>query len=238
MLSAENLDNDMEDKTMTFHDIFKSGFLESISEFSVTDVIIGMLFALVIGLFIFLVYQKTFTGVMYSTGFAMTLIGLSLVTTLVIMAVTSNVVLSLGMVGALSIVRFRAAIKEPIEIVYLFWAIAAGIVIGAGMIPLAVIGSVIIGIVLLLFANRNLHDNPYILVLKCKTEEGEKEALQLLKQSVKRYVIKSKTVNDAGIELTAEIRMKDAATEFVNRMNDILDVENTTLVSYNGEYMS
>ncbi len=223
---------------MTFNDIFKSGFLESISEFSVTDVIIGMLFALVIGLFIFLVYQKTFSGVMYSTGFAMTLIGLSLVTTLVIMAVTSNVVLSLGMVGALSIVRFRAAIKEPMEIVYLFWAIAAGIVIGAGMIPLAVIGSVIIGIVLLLFANRNLHDNPYILVLKCKTEEAEEAALQLLKQSVKRYVIKSKTVNDAGIELTAEIRMKDAATAFVNRMNEILDVENTTLVSYNGEYMS
>ena len=219
---------------MTFNDIFKSGFLESISEFSVTDVIIGMLFALVIGLFIFLVYQKTFSGVMYSTGFAMTLIGLSLV----IMAVTSNVVLSLGMVGALSIVRFRAAIKEPMEIVYLFWAIAAGIVIGAGMIPLAVIGSVIIGIVLLLFANRNLYDNPYILVLKCKTEEAEEAALQLLKQSVKRYVIKSKTVNDAGIELTAEIRMKDAATAFVNRMNEILDVENTTLVSYNGEYMS
>ena len=223
---------------MTFNDIFKSGFLESISEFSVTDVIIGMLFALVIGLFIFLVYQKTFTGVMYSTGFAMTLIGLSLVTTLVIMAVTSNVVLSLGMVGALSIVRFRAAIKEPMEIVYLFWAIAAGIVIGAGMIPLAVIGSVIIGIVLLIFANRNLHDNPYILVLKCNTEKAEEEALQLLKESVKRYVIKSKTVNAAGIELTAEIRMKDAATAFVNRMNDIVDVENTTLVSYNGDYMA
>lgn len=223
---------------MTFHDIFKSGFLDSVSEFSITDVIIGMLFALVIGLFIFLIYQKTFSGVMYSTGFAMALIGLSLVTTLVIMAVTSNVVLSLGMVGALSIVRFRAAIKEPVEIVYLFWAIAAGIVIGAGMIPLAVIGSVIIGIVLLVFANRKLHDNPYIIVLKCRTEKAEEDALRLLKESVKRYVIKSKTVNDAGIELTAEIRMKDAETAFVNRMNAIADVENTTLVSYNGDYMS
>lgn len=223
---------------MTFNDIFKSGFLESVAEFSVTDVIIGMLSALVIGLFIFLIYQKTFSGVMYSTGFALTLIGLSLVTTLVIMAVTSNVVLSLGMVGALSIVRFRAAIKEPVEIVYLFWATAAGIVIGAGMIPLAVIGSVIIGAVLFLFANRNIHDNPYILVLKCGTEQAEEEALQLLKQSVKRYAIKTKTVNAAGIELTAEIRLKDAATAFVNRMNEISDVENTTLVSYNGEYMA
>lgn len=223
---------------MTFSDVFKSSFLESVSEFSITDVIIGMIFALAIGLFIFIVYKKTFTGVMYSTGFAMTLVGLSLVTTLVIMAVTSNVVLSLGMVGALSIVRFRAAIKDPMEIVYLFWSIAVGIVIGAGMIPLAVIGSVIIGIILILFANRKIHDNPYILVLTCRTEKAEETALNLLEQSVQRYVIKSKTVNTGGIELTAELRMKNETTVFVNRMNDIPDVENTTLVSYNGEYMS
>ncbi len=223
---------------MTFNDIFKSSFLESVSQFSVIDVAVGMLFAVAVGLFIFLVYKKTFTGVMYSTGFAMTLVGLSLVTTLVIMAVTSNVVLSLGMVGALSIVRFRAAIKEPMEIVYLFWAIAAGIVIGAGMIPLAVIGSVIIGIILLVFANRKIHDNPYLLVLNCKTEKAEEAALQLLENAVERYVVKAKTVNAGGIELTAEIRMKDAGTSFVNRMNEIPDMENTTLVSYNGEYMS
>ncbi len=130
---------------MTFSDIFKSSFLESVTEFSPIDTLTGMLFALVIGLFIFVIYKKTFSGIMYSTGFAMTLVGLSLVTTLVIMAVTSNVVLSLGMVGALSIVRFRTAIKEPMEIVFLFWSLAVGIVIGAGMIPLAVIGSLIIG---------------------------------------------------------------------------------------------
>ena len=175
---------------------------------------------------------------MYSTGFAMTLVGLSLVTTLVIMAVTSNVVLSLGMVGALSIVRFRAAIKEPMEIVYLFWAIAIGIVIGAGMIPLAVIGSVIIGVILLLFANRNLYDNAYILILNCKNQKAEEAALLLLDQSVKRYVIKSKTVNASGIELTAELRMKNASTAFVNQLNEISEIENATLVSYNGEYMS
>ena len=116
---------------MTFNDIFKSSFLESVSSFSVTDTIIGLLFSLVVGLFIFVIYKKTLTGVMYSTGFALTLVGMSMVTTLVIMAVTSNVVLSLGMVGALSIVRFRAAIKEPMEIVFLFWSLAVGIVIGA-----------------------------------------------------------------------------------------------------------
>ena len=103
---------------MSFNDIFKSSFLESITEFSLLDTLIGLVFALVVGLFIFLIYQKTLTGVMYSSGLALTLVGMTMVTTLVIMAVTSNVVLSLGMVGALSIVRFRAAIKEPVEIVF------------------------------------------------------------------------------------------------------------------------
>ncbi len=223
---------------MTFSDIFKSGFLENVAEFSTVDTLIGMLVALVLGLFIFMIYKKTFTGVIYSTGFALTLIGLSLVTTLVIMAVTSNVVLSLGMVGALSIVRFRTAIKEPMEIVFLFWAIAGGIVIGAGMIPLALIGSAIIGIVLLVFANRRIHENPYILVLGCDSEETENAVIGLLEKAVERYVIKSKTVTAAGIELTAELRCKDASTGFVNRIQELSGVESATLVSYNGEYMS
>lgn len=223
---------------MTFNDIFKSSFLENITEFSAMDTLIGMLFALVIGLFVFMVYKKTFNGVMYSSGFSLTLVGLALVTTLIIMAVTSNVVLSLGMVGALSIVRFRAAIKEPMEIVYLFWAIAAGIVIGAGMIPLAVIGSAIIGVVLILFANRKVHENPYILIMNCTDEGAEETALNLTEKAVERFVVKSKTVNAGGIELTAEIRMKDAETSFVNRLGDIDGVSDVTLVSYNGEYMS
>ena len=223
---------------MTFSDIFKSSFLQSVTEFSVVDTAIGMIFALVVGLFIFLVYKKTFSGIMYSTGFAMTLVGLSLVTTLVIMAVTSNVVLSLGMVGALSIVRFRAAIKEPIEIVFLFWSIAAGIVIGAGMIPLAVIGSVIIGVILIVFANQKVLDTPYILIVNCANEAAEKAAIDIIGKSVDKYTIKAKTVSGAGIELTAEIRLKDAATGFVNRINDVNGVSGATLVTFNGEYMS
>lgn len=223
---------------MTFSDIFKSSFLESVTEFSVIDTLIGMVFALAIGLFIFLIYKKTFSGVMYSTGFAMSLIGLSLVTTLVIMAVTSNVVLSLGMVGALSIVRFRAAIKEPMEIVFLFWSLAVGIVIGAGMIPLAVIGSAIIGLILVLFVSKKFHNTPYILIVNCANEGVEKSALDVIAQATNKYVVKSKTVNANGIELTAEIRVKDAATGFVNRVNEIVGVTGATLVSYNGEYMS
>ena len=173
-----------------------------------------------------------------SSGFALTLVGLSLVTTLVIMAVTSNVVLSLGMVGALSIVRFRAAIKEPIEIVYLFWSIAAGIVIGAGMIPLAVIGSAMIGIVLIIFANQKTHESPYILLVNCKDEATEEAALEMARTTLKRFLVKSKTVSGGGIELTAEVRLKDAATSFVNGIQGIEGVDHVTLVSYNGEYMS
>lgn len=223
---------------MTFNDIFKSSFLESVTEFSLLDTILGLTMALVIGLFIYLVYRKTLTGVMYSNGFALTLVGLSLVTTLVIMAVTSNVVLSLGMVGALSIVRFRAAIKEPVEIVFLFWSLAVGIVIGAGMIPLAVIGSVIIGVILLLFANRKIRNAPYILVMSCQNEAAEEGALEVVGKNTEHYVVKSKTVSAVGVELTVELRTKDASTAFVNRVTDLPGVGSATLVSYNGEYMA
>ena len=223
---------------MTFNDIFQSSFLESVTEFSLLDTGIGMVAALLIGLFIFLIYKKTLPGVMYSDGFALTLVGLSLVATLVIMAVTSNVVLSLGMVGALSIVRFRAAIKEPVEIVFLFWALAAGIVIGAGMIPLAILGSVIISVILLLFANRKIRNDPYILVLRCEDEKSEESALTLLNQNAEHSIVKAKTITAAGIELTMELRLKDGTTAFVNRITEIPGIDTATLVSYNGEYMA
>ena len=223
---------------MGFGDIFKSSFLESVTEFSALDTLIGMIFALVIGLFIMMIYKKTFSGVMYSQGFAMSLVGLSLVTTLVIMAVTSNVVLSLGMVGALSIVRFRTAIKEPMEIVFLFWSLATGIVIGAGMIPLAVIGSLIIGIIFVIFIKQKVGNTPYILIIDCNDDKAEKSAIELVQKSVGKFIVKSKTVNESGIELTAEIRIKDQATDFVNKVNAISGVTAATLVSYNGDYMS
>lgn len=223
---------------MSFNDVFKSSFLDNVTEFSTVDVLIGMAFALVIGLFIFFIYKKTFSGIMYSNGFGLTLIGLSLVTTLVIMAVTSNVVLSLGMVGALSIVRFRTAIKEPMEIVFLFWSLAVGIVIGAGMIPLAVIGSLIIGIILVIFANRKIRNTPYILIVNCNDENAEKSALELIGKSVGKYMVKSKSVNASGIELTTEVRIKNNSTDFVNRVNELTGVSAATLVSYNGEYMA
>lgn len=223
---------------MSFQDVFKSSFLESVSSFSIGEVLLAMLLSVVVGLFIFWIYKKTFTGVMYSSGMALTLIGLTMVTTLVIIAVTSNVVLSLGMVGALSIVRFRTAIKEPMEIVFLFWAIVAGIVIGAGLLPLAIIGSAIIGLILFLFANRKRVESAYILVLNCETQEAEEHAADLVKKVTGKYRVKSKTVNAQGIEITTELKVKDETMAFVNQLNAIPGVTNATLVSYNGVYMS
>lgn len=223
---------------MGFNDVFKSSFLESVTEFSVIDTVIGLLFALVLGLFILMIYKKIFAGIMYSTGFAMSLVGLTLVTTLVIMAVTSNVVLSLGMVGALSIVRFRAAIKEPMEIVFLFWSLAVGIVVGAGIIPLAVIGSIIIGIILVVFASRKQNKTPYIIIVDCDNDKAEENATELIGKAVEKHIIKSKTVNASGIELTMEIRVKNDETSFVNKLNGIAGVRSATLVTFNGEYMS
>lgn len=222
----------------TFNDIFKSSFIESAAQFSILDMALAMLFACAIGLFILFIYKKTFAGVMYSTGFSLSLLGLSMVTTLVILAVTSNIVLSLGMVGALSIVRFRSAIKDPMEIVFLFWSIASGIVIGAGMIPLAVLGSVVIGVILLIFANHKSKDDPYILILNCTNETAENEALDAIKSNCRRHAVKVKTVKADGIEVSVEVRLKNEGTSFVNRLQEISGMESAVLVSYNGEYMS
>ena len=158
---------------MTFQDIFKSSFLENVTSFSALDMVIALALAFVLGLFIFLVYKKTFNGVMYSAGFGVSLLGMTLITTLIILAVTSNIVLSLGMVGALSIVRFRTAIKEPMDIVFLFWSISAGIVLGAGLIPLAIFGSLFIGVILIIFVNKKSGDSPYILVVNCADGKAE-----------------------------------------------------------------
>lgn len=223
---------------MTFNDIFKSSFIEKVASTSPLDVIIALGLAFALGLFIFFIYKKTFSGVMYSASFGISLMAMTLITTLIILAVTSNVVLSLGMVGALSIVRFRAAIKEPMDIAFLFWSISAGIVTGAGLIVLAVFGSVFIGIILLVFVNKKSRENPYIVVVNCADEASEQKAVQQIKNSVNKSAVKSKTVSKNGIELTMEVTLKDEATEFINRLYALDGISNAILVSYNGEYMA
>ena len=223
---------------MNFNDIFKSSFLENVTSVSILDMVIALALAFCIGLFIFLVYKKTYSGVMYSAGFGVTLVAMTMITTLVILAVTSNVVLSLGMVGALSIVRFRTAIKEPLDIAFLFWSIAAGIVLAAGMIPLAIFGSVVIGIMLLVFVNKKSCSHPYILVLQCDGHESEKKAKEFAEQQAKRVVVKSKSVQKGLVELNLEVRLKDDNTDFVNELAELPGVGSAVLVSYNGDYMS
>lgn len=222
---------------MTFSDIFKSGFLENISSVSLIDMALAMVLAFGLGLFIFFVYKKTFNGVMYSSSFGVALITLTMITTLVILAVTTNVVLSLGMVGALSIVRFRSAIKEPLDIAFLFWAIGAGIVLAAGLIPLAVFGSVLIGVILLIFVNKKSSDNPYIVVISCKNHDGEVRAREFLEKQVARAVIKSKSAQDGIIELNYEVRLKSEDTDFISLLSEMDNVNSAVLVSYNGDYM-
>ena len=221
----------------TFQDIFKSSFLERLDAVSLPDAAIALALAFCLGLFIFLVYKKCYAGVMYAPSFGVTLIALTLITTLLILAVTSNIILSLGMVGALSIVRFRTAIKEPMDIAFLFWSIAVGIVLAAGLIPLAVFGSIFIGAVLVAFSKKKTVDSPYILVAHCENSGIEEQVRIFVKSQVKRLNLKSKSVCGGCVELNYEVRLKDDNSAFVNELEAMPGVSRVVLVSYNGDYM-
>ena len=223
----------MSNQAVNFSDIFKSSFVDKMTSISFLDMFIAMILSFAVGLFIMQVYKKTFKGVMYSSTFAMSLLALTLITTLIILGVTSNVVLSLGMV------RFRSAIKEPMDIAFLFWSISEGIVLGAGLIPLAILGAVFIGIVMVLFANKKTTDNPYILVVNCKNDISENSVLNILSKNVNKYCVKSKTISPSNrIEMTIEVKLKNITTSFVNEVSKIEGVSNAVLVSYNGDYMA
>lgn len=160
-----------------------------------------------------------------------------MVTTLVISGVTSNVVLSLGMVGALSIVRFRTAVKDPMDLVFLFWAIAEGILCGASLLPLALLGCPVLGIFLLIFANKQQKDNPYLIIIRLIDGDAESRIEGFLRKEVKKMQLKSKTVNGgADTELIYEIRPNDSDSNFVNVISKIEGVESAVMVSYDGNF--
>lgn len=218
-----------------------STFLAKFSEVNYADILIAFVLSLAVGLFICFVYKKTFAGVMYSRSFAVSLVAMTMITNVAILAVTQSVVLSLGMVGALSIVRFRAAVKEPMEIAFLFWAISEGIVIGAGMLAVALMGALFIGAVLFVFSllgGKTPTTKPYILVLHAADDAAEDAACKAIASSVKKQAVKSKTVTDAGIELTVEVRLAGGESTFVNGLKKIPGIADVTLVSYNGDYMA
>ncbi|MCI1591378.1 DUF4956 domain-containing protein [Heyndrickxia oleronia] len=222
----------------TFNDIFKSSFLENTSSFSIIDSLIGIIVAFAVGLFIYMVYKKTFSGVIYSHSFNISLIIMTMATALIIMGISTNIILSLGMVGALSIVRFRTPIKDPMDLVYLFWAVASGILCGAGLIPLAIIGALAIGLVLIFYVNRLTVENPYLLIVKYTNEGIEKNIEEIVSKQVKKYTVKSKSVMGQDlIEITYEVRLKkEKDAQFINSIKRLDSVNSTVMLSYDGNF--
>lgn len=225
--------------TTTFTDILKKNVLGNFtSDISIWHILITMCISFFVGFFIFILYKRIFSGVLYSKSFNISLIGMTLITSMVIIAINSNLVLSLGMVGALSIVRFRTPIKDPTDLIFLFWAAAAGIVTGAGFYTLAIVASIIIGLVLFLFIKKTSFETPYLLVVNCEGEQSEQQIHEQLKSVVKRFNVKQKTVTQGNIELTLEVRLKEQEGKFVNQISDVDGVKNAVLISYSGDYVS
>ncbi len=216
---------------MTFQDVFKNSFLESTSSISALNMTVTLIVSFLIGVFIYQIYKKSYQSVVFTKSFSMSLVMMTMITALVIMAITSNVVLSLGMVGALSIVRFRSAIKDPMDIIFMFWSIAAGIVTGANLYTLAILGSIVIGIVIIAFSGSLSENTPYLLVLHYTKEEDEEKILNKLKATVDRFFVKSKIVDENHVEYTIELRVKNEEMSFVNDMKQIPSVTHVTLVS-------
>lgn len=227
------------DTTTNFTDIIKNSVTENfVSDISISKIIITMAISFIIGFFIYLLYKRVFSGVLYSKSFNVSLIGMTMVTSMVIIAINSNLVLSLGMVGALSIVRFRTPIKDPTDLIFLFWAAAAGIVSGAGFFTLAAIGSIIVGLVMFFFIKSSSVETPYLLVVNCDGDSSELAVHKKLNTSVKRFNVKQKTVTNGNIEITLEIRLNDKEGSFVNELSSIGGVKNAVLISYSGDYVS
>lgn len=209
---------------------FSDWFAGQLSNFTPLNVAMVLLAGLVVGVIISLVYKKTYRGVLYSPSFSMTLIMLTIVTAPVVMAIGSNVALSMGMVGALSIVRFRTAVKDPLDTAYMFWAITMGILLGAGQYVIALV--VVLGISLILLAMSYVKfnaPNSYLLVLHFD-EFAQQDIEGELRRSVRFYRMRSKTVTRAGAEMTIEVRM-DRRSDLVGHMLDIDGVHDATLVA-------
>ena len=220
---------------ITFNDVahgssFSDWFASQLSSFTPINVAVALFAALIAGVIISTVYKKTFRGVLYSPSFTMTLILLCLVTTPVVMAIGSNVALSMGMVGALSIVRFRTAVKDPLDTAYMFWAITMGILLGSNAYIIAIVALLGISVILLALSYMRLRNpNGYLLVLHYD-EFDQTDIENELKRSVRFYRMRSKTVTRAGAEMTVEIRL-DHRANLVSQMLDINGVHDATLVA-------
>lgn len=200
-------------------------------DLTVERVLLSLIVTFVISLFIFYMYRKTFRGVLYTRNFNVGLVLTGLVVNLVVLPISSNIALSLGMVGALSIVRFRTAIKDPADIVFTFWVIAVGIICGAGLYMIAIVGTPVIGIFLFVLSRANFRSSdPYLLVVNYSSEAEEE-----VQKAVPKHKLRSRTVNPAGVELILEVRMKAKDAPQVDELLKIKGVNNAALVSYNAD---
>lgn len=221
---------------MSFSDVFKKSFLTEMQSTYTVDTVIALLFAVVVGAYIYYFYKKVYKGVMFSKMFATALAGMTVITAFIILAVTSNVVLSLGMVGALSIVRFRSSIKEPVDIIYIFWAISEGIVIGSKQYLLAIIGTIAVSIVIATFSTHKESLNRYILVVRHKGKY--KEIINEIKSNCKKYEVKSNTLYaNNEQELITEVIIDKNEENFIEKLKQYETITMASLVKYNGEYI-
>jgi hypothetical protein len=221
---------------MSVQDLIKKSILESgvFDGVSITNAALGLLTALIMGAVIYFVYRKFYTGVIYSRSFAVTLVGMTVLTAMVTLAISTNIVISLGMVGALSIVRFRTAIKDPLDLLYLFWAITTGITAGAGMYVLVVVAAVVMTVMVVLFYHKQQKGRIYILVVHYTGDEAGDNVIRALGKI--RYFIKSKTLRKEKTEMAIEVFCKNNDTFFMEKIRVIDGVEDSTLIQYNGEY--
>lgn len=221
---------------MSVQDFIKKSILESgvFDGVSITNAALGLLTALIMGAVIYFVYRKFYTGVIYSRSFAITLVGMTVLTAMVTLAISTNIVISLGMVGALSIVRFRTAIKDPLDLLYLFWAITTGITSGAGMYVLVLVSAVVMTVMIILFYHKQQKGRIYILVVHYTGDSAGDDVMRALGKI--KYFIKSKTLRKEKTEMAIEVFCKNNDTFFMEKIRGIDGVEDTTLIQYNGEY--
>ena len=217
---------------MNFSDIFKNKFLNQVGSISPVDALITLGIAIAIGLVIFVIYKRTFSGVMYSSSFNMSLLLMVVITSVIIMTISSNVVLSLGMVGALSIIRFRTVIKDPVDIMYLFWAISMGIIVGAHQYIFALICVVVIAVLCFVMSALKKNDKMYLVIVRYK--HGSSAVVEKALKTAGGKV-RNKAVSKGGIETIVEVNSKIADSDFVEKLLSINGVVSAVLVNYNGE---
>lgn len=223
---------------ITYSDIFNKSFVamqSGMERFSAIEILLNLSVSFLVGLFIFYVYKRTFQGVLYQRSFNISLVTIAMVITLIIMTISGNLILSLGMVGALSIVRFRTPIKDPVDLVFIFWAITVGIANGVGYFNISIIGSIVLTLVLLVMTRKSEEEQPYLLVMQIPLEVSSTPITDEVKKSVERFMLKSKTVTPQYTEITAEIRLKGDNTDFITKLHSENKVLKATLITYSGD---